>query len=140
MKLQTTVIEELKAKFRGEVLTPNGNGYQTARAIWNGMFDRNPAVIARAVGTSDVVNAVKFARDNELLVSIKGGGHNSAGTGVCADGFVSGHVFSRGGGRGDVSAGRIAGGAGGGRAGVGEVGGGAEWDSEGEGLSLFHRE
>lgn len=88
MELQTTAIEELKAKFRGEILTPNGNGYETARAIWNGMFDRKPAIIARAVGTTDVINSLNFARSNNLLVSIKGGGHNSAGTAVCDDGMM----------------------------------------------------
>jgi FAD/FMN-containing dehydrogenase len=81
-------IEELKAGLRGSVLQAGNHGYEPARQIWNGMFDRKPAVIARCVGTSDVINAVKFARDNNLEISVKGGGHNSAGSAVCDDGLM----------------------------------------------------
>ena len=62
--LQTHNIDELKGKFRGKILFPEDHGYEGARQIWNGMFDRKPAIIARCVGTSDVINAVNFARDN----------------------------------------------------------------------------
>jgi FAD/FMN-containing dehydrogenase len=70
------------------VLFDNGNGYEDARKIWNGIFDKKPAIIARCVGTSDVINAVNFARNNNLLISVKGGGHNSAGTAACDDGLM----------------------------------------------------
>lgn len=67
---------------------PDDHGYDGARQIWNGMFDRKPAIIARCVGTSDVIHAVNFARDNNLIIAVKGGGHNSAGTAVCDDGMM----------------------------------------------------
>jgi FAD/FMN-containing dehydrogenase len=81
-------IAPLQGGFRGEVLLPGDDGYEDARQIWNGMFDRRPAIIARCVGTRDVVQAVNFARDNNLLVAVKGGGHNSAGNAVCDDGMM----------------------------------------------------
>lgn len=87
-QLQSAKIEELKAHFRGAVIFSGNEGYESARQIWNGMFDRRPAIIARCVGTSDVISAVNFARDNNLLVSVKGGGHNSAGNAVCDDGMM----------------------------------------------------
>ncbi len=81
-------IEELKNRFRGDVLLPGDDAYENARKIWNGMFDRRPAIIARCVGTSDVIKAVNFARNNNLLIAVKGGGHNSAGNAVCDDGIM----------------------------------------------------
>ena len=59
-------LEEFKTGFRGGVLSPDVHGYDQARKIWNGMFDKKPALIARCVGTSDVIRAVNFARDNNL--------------------------------------------------------------------------
>jgi len=88
MNLQATKIETLKKNFRGEVLLSDDDGYENARQIWNGMFDRRPAIIVRCIGTSDVLNAVNFARDNNLLIAVKGGGHNSAGNAVCDDGIM----------------------------------------------------
>jgi len=81
-------ITELKRVFDGEILLPNESGYDNARAIWNGMFDKRPGIIARCTSTSDVVKAVNFGRDNNYLISVKGGGHNSAGTAVCDDGLM----------------------------------------------------
>lgn len=81
-------IEEFESGFRGIVLTADSHGYEQARKIWNGMFDKKPAVIARCVGTSDVIKSVNFARDNNLEISVKGGGHNSAGTAICDDGLM----------------------------------------------------
>lgn len=86
--LQARKIETLKGNFRGEILLSRDDAYENARQIWNGMFDRRPAIIARCVGTSDVLNAVNFARDNNLLIAVKGGGHNSAGNAVCDDGIM----------------------------------------------------
>jgi FAD/FMN-containing dehydrogenase len=86
--LQTTAIEELKNQFRGEIILPGDNNYENSRQIWNGFFDRKPAIIARCIGSSDVINAVNFARNNNLLTAVKGGGHNSAGTAVCDDGIM----------------------------------------------------
>lgn len=77
--LQASAVETLKGGFRGEVLAAGDAGYDDARAIWNGMFDRRPAVIARCVGAHDVIQAVGFARENDLAISVKGGGHGVAG-------------------------------------------------------------
>ncbi len=87
-QIQDTIINEFKEIFRGEVLLPGDKSYESARQIWNGMFDRKPAIIARCIGTSDVINAVNFARDNNALIAVKGGGHNSAGNAVCDDGVM----------------------------------------------------
>ncbi|MDP4978105.1 MAG: FAD-binding oxidoreductase [Desulfobacterales bacterium] len=86
--IDMNLIEEFEAGFRGPVLPASKHGYESARKIWNGMFDRKPAIIARCIGTSDVIRAVNFARENNLEISVKGGGHNSAGTAVSDGGFM----------------------------------------------------
>jgi len=87
-QLQATKIEELKNSFRGEILLPGSDAYESARKIWNAMIDRHPALIARCATTSDVVHAVNFARDNGLVLAVRGGGHNIAGNAMCDDGIV----------------------------------------------------
>ena len=62
--------------------------YESARRVWNGLIDRRPAVIARCAGTADVVEAVRVARTHRPVVSIRGGGHQVAGSAVCDDGLV----------------------------------------------------
>ena len=79
---------EFKTKIRGGVLLADDAGYDEARQIWNAMIDRKPALIARCTSAADVVQAVKFARENSLLVSVRGGGHNIAGNAVCDDGLM----------------------------------------------------
>ncbi len=74
--------------FRGRLISADHADYDTARAIWNGAIDRRPRLIARCSGTADVVAAVRFARDRDLAIAIRGGGHNVAGTAVCDDGIV----------------------------------------------------
>ncbi|NUR58095.1 MAG: FAD-binding oxidoreductase [Catenulispora sp.] len=74
--------------FVGQVLTPASAGYDQARRIWNGAIDRRPAVIARCTGTADVLAALRFARERELLVALRGGGHNVAGSALCDEGLV----------------------------------------------------
>jgi FAD/FMN-containing dehydrogenase len=86
--LPSEKIEELKGGFNGEILLPGYAPYESARKIWNAMIDKRPAVIARCESTSDVVRAVNFARDNGLLLAIRGGGHNIAGNAMCDDGLV----------------------------------------------------
>ncbi len=86
--VKADAINALNAQCRGEVLLQGDEAYDAARQIWNGMFDRKPGIIVRCVGTRDVMNAVNFARDNKLLTSVKGGGHNSAGNAVCDDGVM----------------------------------------------------
>jgi FAD/FMN-containing dehydrogenase len=73
---------------RGAVLQSGDQGYDDARAIWNGLIDRRPALIARCTGAADVVDAVNFAREQNLLLSVKGGGHNVAGNAVNDGGLV----------------------------------------------------
>src|SRR5918994_6748886 len=86
--IETKAVEELRARFRGALLRPGEEGYDEARRIWNGAIDRRPALIARCAGADDVVEAVRFAREQELLVSVRGGGHAVAGYAVCDDGLM----------------------------------------------------
>jgi hypothetical protein len=79
---------ELAAGFEGEIIYPDDAGYDEARALYNGMFDRRPALIARVAGPDDVARTIKFARDHELVLAVRGGGHNGAGLGVVDDGIV----------------------------------------------------
>jgi FAD/FMN-containing dehydrogenase len=81
-------LDSLRSSVRGEVLTPGTEAYNTARAVWNAMIDKYPALIVRCRGAADVISAVNFARERRLLVSIRGGGHNVAGLALC-DGGVT---------------------------------------------------
>lgn len=81
-------IEGFQAEFRGEVIQPGNSGYETARTIWNASIDKHPGIIARCSGAADVVAAVNFARENELLVAVRGGGQNVSGKALCDDGIV----------------------------------------------------
>jgi FAD/FMN-containing dehydrogenase len=76
------------AGFRGRLISAEHADYDSARAVWNGAIDRRPRLIARCSGTADVVSAVRFARERDLEIAIRGGGHNVAGTAVCDDGIV----------------------------------------------------
>lgn len=84
----TETIDQFRDNFRGSVITKKDDGYEAARKVWNGMFDKYPAIIARCISTSDVIHAVNFARTNNLLIAVKGGGHNSAGKATCDDGII----------------------------------------------------
>src|SRR5512142_410685 len=86
--LDERTVDRFRADFRGDVLLPEDSGYDSARRIWNGMIDRHPALIARCAGVADVIAAVNFAREHQLLVSVRGGGHDVAGTAVCDDGVM----------------------------------------------------
>src|SRR5262245_63913194 len=82
-------VREFKARFRGDLLSPGTDVYESARKVWNGMIDRRPAWIARCRGVEDVQLAVRFARENDLPLAIRGGGHNAAGLATCDDGRVA---------------------------------------------------
>ncbi|SEQ05910.1 FAD-binding oxidoreductase [Natrinema salaciae] len=82
------VIDGFGEGLHGELLRPDDPNYDDARAIWNGMIDRYPALIVRAMGVSDVIAAVTFAREQELVLAVRGGGHNIAGNAVCDDGLM----------------------------------------------------
>ena len=81
-------VRELRMKFRGALLLPGEEGYDEARRVWNGAIDRRPALIARCAGADDVVEAVRFAREQDLPVSVRGGGHSVAGHAVCDAGLM----------------------------------------------------
>jgi FAD/FMN-containing dehydrogenase len=87
-KVDAEALQAFAMQMRGRVLTPEQADYEEARMIWNGLIDRRPAIIAQCSGTADVVDAVNFAREHDLLVSIKSGGHNVAGNAVNDDGLV----------------------------------------------------
>jgi FAD/FMN-containing dehydrogenase len=78
----------LRAKVRGTVALPGEDGYDAARTIWNAMIDRRPGLVVRCLGAADVMNAVALARDEKLLVAVRGGGHNIAGNAVCDGGLL----------------------------------------------------
>ena len=86
--IESKAVGELRTRFRGALLRPGEEGYYEARRIWNGAIDRRPALIARCAGTDDVVEAVRFARERDLLVSVRGGGHAVAGHAVCDGGLM----------------------------------------------------
>ena len=88
MTLDQAAVQEFAAGVRGPVLSPGDDGYDDARAIWNGLIDRRPAIIVQPTGAADVVDAVNFAREHRLTLSIKGGGHNVAGNAVNDGGLV----------------------------------------------------
>src|SRR6266851_2932640 len=86
--LADTAVQQLRARLRGELLLPSDARYDDTRKVWNGMVDKRPALIFRCAGVADVIHAVKFARDHNLLVSVRGGGHNIAGKAVCDGGLM----------------------------------------------------
>jgi FAD/FMN-containing dehydrogenase len=86
--LDPEAVQAFAAAVRGRVITSGDPDYDEARAIWNGLIDRHPALIVQCTGAADVVDAVNFAREQNLLLSIKGGGHNVAGNAVNDGGIV----------------------------------------------------
>jgi hypothetical protein len=86
--LEDAVVQAFSTGLRGPLLSPGKAGYDETRKAWNGMIDRRPALIARCAGLADVVAAVRFARSRGLLVSVRGGGHNTPGIAVCEGGLM----------------------------------------------------
>jgi FAD/FMN-containing dehydrogenase len=86
--LTTAAVEELARGFGGELIGQEHAAYDQARKVWNGMFDRRPALVARCTSPADVIAAVGFARANGLTVAVRGGGHAAAGHGTCDGGMV----------------------------------------------------
>jgi FAD/FMN-containing dehydrogenase len=87
-ELDVAAIDALRSSLRGELIQPDDATYDATRAIWNGMIDKRPALIARCTGAADVIASVNFAREHGMLVSIRGGGHNVAGNAVCDGGLM----------------------------------------------------
>src|SRR5438034_5863021 len=86
--LEKAGIETLTASLRGELFQPDDERYDAARKVYNAMIDKRPVLIAYCADVADVIAAVSFGRENGLLVSIRSGGHNAGGLGICDDGLV----------------------------------------------------
>src|SRR5437667_6522779 len=86
-KVEDEELEQLRATVRGDVLTPTDEGFE-ANPIYNAMHKRRPAIKVRASGTADVVEAINFARQRDLLTAVRGGGHSVAGLSSCDNGIV----------------------------------------------------
>jgi FAD/FMN-containing dehydrogenase len=86
--IDSTAIDRLSQRFTGKVLRPGDDGYDAARTVFNAMIDRRPVLIAQPANGADVSTAVKFARERDLLVSVKGGGHAASGHAVCEGGLM----------------------------------------------------
>ena len=87
-KASSLEVNKLRLLFRGNILINGDAEYDIVRKIWNGMIDRKPALIAQCINKNDVVEAIKFAKKNDLLVSVRGGGHNVSGNAICNDGIM----------------------------------------------------
>ena len=86
--IDAAAIEGFSAGLRGKAVNQSAPNYDEARTIWNAMIDRRPGLIVRCAGAADVIHSVQFARDNGLLVAVRGGGHNIGGSAVCDGGLV----------------------------------------------------
>ncbi|MEN8139037.1 MAG: FAD-binding oxidoreductase [Bacteroidota bacterium] len=86
--INPSIIEEFTSTIRGEVTLPEDSNYDDARKLFNGMINKHPGVIVKCVDVADVISSVNFGRENNLLVAVRGGGHNGGGLGSCDDGLV----------------------------------------------------
>jgi len=86
--IEKVIIDKFSTILHGQLILPGDPGYNDARKVWNGMIDKHPALIVRCADEADVVAAINFARTQELLVAVRGGGHNVAGFGTCDEGIV----------------------------------------------------
>ena len=87
-RIDAASIDGLKAGLRGPLLLPGNPGFDDARSVWNAMIDRRPAIIVRCLGAADVITCVNYAREQKMMLAIKGGGHNIAGLAVCDGGLM----------------------------------------------------
>ena len=86
--LNDDIITDLRGRVRGQIVLPDDSDYDDIRQIWNVMIDRRPALIVRCSGTADVIHAIQFAQQYQLLTSIRGAGHNIAGKSLCDGAFL----------------------------------------------------
>src|SRR4028118_1255370 len=83
--LDEATVKQFKVGLRGELIQQGDAGYDEARKVYNGMIDKRPQMIARCADVADVISCVNFARENEVLLAVRGGGHNGAGWAVAGD-------------------------------------------------------
>src|SRR5579864_9528287 len=88
VSVSNTALDTLRRGFGGELIAPGDGGYDDARGIWNGDIDRRPALIACCATADDVAAAVRFGREHDLEIAVRGGGHSFAGHGVGDDGLM----------------------------------------------------
>ena len=88
MTVDGTAISRFRASFRGAVISPNDAEYDEARRVWSALFDRRPALVVRPTNVADVAAAVRFGRETDLLIAVRGGGHGITGHATCDDGLV----------------------------------------------------
>ena len=86
--LDASIIEGLATQIRGEIVLPGDSKYDETREVYNAMIDKHPGAIVKCVDVADVIHSVNFARENNLLLAVRGGGHNGGGLGICDDGLV----------------------------------------------------
>lgn len=86
--LDATSIEALKSQLRGNIIMPSDASYSETRKLYNGMIDKHPGMFVMCVDVADVIASINFGRDNNILVAVRGGGHNGGGLGSCDDGMV----------------------------------------------------
>jgi hypothetical protein len=86
--LDRSLIENFRSQLRGKIVLPNDADYNETRKVYNAMINKHPGMIVKCVDVADVIHAVNFGRENELLVSVRGGGHNGGGLGLCDDGLA----------------------------------------------------
>jgi FAD/FMN-containing dehydrogenase len=86
--LDAAALSAFREVFRGEVVLPTDSGYDAARVVWNGAIDRHPAIIVRPTGPADVISAVRFAREQDLVIAVRSGGHSVGGFSTCDGGIV----------------------------------------------------
>lgn len=86
--IEKTAFDALKTSLRGRLIQPDDDLYEQSRKLWNGMIDKRPGLIVKCRGTADVIHCVNFARENGILLAVRGGGHNVAGNAVCDGGMV----------------------------------------------------
>jgi FAD/FMN-containing dehydrogenase len=95
-RLHPARLAAFRERFEGEVVLPADEDYDAARAVWNGMIDRRPAIVTRPTSADDVVTALRFGRDEELPIAVRSGGHSLPGHSTCDDGIVIDLVRMRG--------------------------------------------
>ncbi|MDC6350164.1 FAD-binding oxidoreductase [Zeaxanthinibacter sp. PT1] len=83
-----TVLQDLKEMLRGELIEPGHKDYHESRKVYNAMIDKKPAMIAKCVDVADVISAVNYGREHDILIAVRGGGHNGGGLGLCDGGLV----------------------------------------------------